>query len=80
MEGPAPSAKTDKAAGHSKSMAAAFNEWMRRYIVEPDRFDREWQSVSEYIQETSEGKTPSYGESCAAYLVRLISEMCEGER
>ena len=80
MEGPAPCAKEDEAVGHDPLMAAAFNEWMRRYIEEPDRFDREWQSVGEYIQETSEGKTPSYGESCAAYLSRLIEELSEGKR
>ena len=56
-------------------MAAAFNEWMRRYIEEPERFRREWQTVSEYVQQISEGKTPSYGERCTAYLCGIIEEL-----
>lgn len=56
-------------------MAAAFNEWMRRYIEEPERFKREWQTVGEYIQQASEGKTPSYGERSTAYFCGIIEEL-----
>lgn len=56
-------------------MATAFNEWMRRYIEEPERFRCEWQTVGEYIQQASEGKTPSYGERCTAYLYGIIEEL-----
>jgi hypothetical protein len=56
-------------------MIAAFNEWMRRYIEEPDRFRREWETVGEFIQERGQGKPPSYGQVCAAYLQQLIAEI-----
>lgn len=54
--------------------AAAFNEWMRRYIKEPERFRREWETVAEYIAKRGSGKSPSYGERCAAYLQNIIAE------
>jgi len=54
--------------------AAAFNEWMRRYTEEPERFEREWVTVKKFLDEEAAGKTPSYGEECAAYLAWLIEE------
>ena len=56
-------------------MPAAFNEWMRRYIKEPERFRREWQTVGEYIRQAGEGKTPPYGERCTTYLYGIIEEL-----
>lgn len=53
----------------------AFNEWMRRYTVDPEQFEREWQSVVDFLSETSDGKEPSYGEACEAYLLTLIKEV-----
>jgi hypothetical protein len=55
-------------------VAAAFNEWMRRYTEEPEKFKREWQTVTEFVSQQEAGKTPSYGATCAAYLQRLIDE------
>lgn len=57
------------------AVKAAFNEWMRRYIEEPERFKREWETVGEYIQEKGQGQIPSYGERCVVYLEGLIEEM-----
>lgn len=56
-------------------MPAAFNEWMRRYIEEPERFEREWKTVGKYITERGSGTTPSYGESSTAYLQGIIVEL-----
>ena len=56
-------------------MAKCFNEWMRRFIEEPERFAREFQSVTEFQREEAEGKEPSYGESCAGYLTQLAGEL-----
>lgn len=55
-------------------VAAAFNEWMRRFTEEPDRFSREWQAVSEFLKEREAGQEPSYGREAAAYLEQLIAE------
>lgn len=52
-----------------------FNEWMRRYIDEPEQFQREFQSVVEFLADTANGREPSYGESCAAYQFKLLDEM-----
>ena len=54
------------------TMDEAFNEWMRRYTEEPDRFKREWQSVGEYLAAIGAGETPTYGASCEAYLKGLM--------
>lgn len=57
-----------------RSMAAAFNEWMRLYTDEPERFAREFQTVGDYLTEKGAGKTPSYGKTSAAYLRRLMGQ------
>jgi hypothetical protein len=59
----------------STDMARTSNEWMRRYIEEPDKFEREFQSVGEFLAETSAGKEPTYGERCSAYQFHLLDEM-----
>ncbi len=51
------------------------NEWMRRFIEEPEQFAREFQSVSEFVKDEAEGREPSYGERCAAYQFKLLDEM-----
>lgn len=53
-------------------LAAAFNEWMRRYTDEPEKFDREWKVVSEFLAEKHAGQEPNYGQTCAAYLIELM--------
>ncbi len=58
-----------------KSLAPAFNEWMRRDTENPEQFEREFQAVSLYLAEKAGGREPSYGESCAAYLAELVEEM-----
>ena len=56
-------------------MAAAFNEWMRRFIEEPDRFNREFEDVNAFLVEQGAGKKPSYGEACASYITQLAKEI-----
>lgn len=41
----------------------------------PEEFDREFQCVTAFLAETAAGKEPSYGESCAAYLNKLMGEL-----
>ncbi len=52
-------------------LAALFNEWMRRYTENPEKFEAEFQTVGEFLSQSMGGKTPSYGETCAAYLKEL---------
>jgi hypothetical protein len=49
-------------------LAAAFTEWDRRYREEPDRFVSEAQHL---LKETPE----TYGEACAPYLIKILSEL-----
>ena len=55
-------------------MAAAFNEWMRRYTYEPEKFNAEFQTVGLYLAEKAMGKEPSYGETCTEYLIQLMED------
>jgi hypothetical protein len=58
-----------------RTIEQAFDEWMRRYVEEPERFSREWQSVETFKSEGGmSGSQTSYGRSCAEYLQRLIEE------
>lgn len=59
------------------AVAQAFNEWMRRYTENPEQFEREWQTVSEFLVQQGKGEEPDYGKSCAAYLSKLIDEAGE---
>ncbi len=56
-------------------IAKAFNEWMRRFEQEPERFEGEYARVKQFLQEQAAGQEPTYGERCAAYLEKLIAEV-----
>lgn len=56
------------------TMEEAFNEWMRRYIEEPERFEVEWKTITQFVAEDLDGGQPEYGSECAAYLRQLMSE------
>jgi hypothetical protein len=59
-----------------KKTSAAFDEWMRRYIDEPERFQREFQAVQDFISSGSGRSGPStYGENCAHYLGQILAEI-----
>ena len=51
-------------------MVKAFNEWMRRYTEEAGRFEAEFRTKDE-----ADGREPSYGETCTAYMSQLATEM-----
>jgi len=56
----------------------ANNEWMRRYIEEPESFKAEFRSVVQFLEEESKGEEPSYGASCHAYMIKLMAEAPTG--
>lgn len=58
-----------------EQMVLAFNEWMRRYIDEPEKFEAEFNSVLDFLSDQTDDKVPSYGEKCAAYLLKLHQEL-----
>ena len=55
-----------------RTVAQAFNEWMRRYIETPEQFAREFQAVIAFNAATKNGEAPKYGDDCALYLQSLI--------
>lgn len=55
-------------------MAKAFNEWMRRFIEEPERHAAEFQVVNQFLADEAAGVEPTYGETSAAYLEQLAAE------
>ena len=57
------------------NLAKAFNEWMRRFEQEPERFESEYAGVKKFLEEKAAGQEPSYGERCVAYLDRLLAEV-----
>ena len=59
----------------NEQMARAFNEWMRRFVDDPDRFEHEFKTIGEYLKEANNGGVPSYGEQSTAYMEKLINEM-----
>jgi hypothetical protein len=70
---PWPKAPTKPPAGVSRTCAQAFDEWMRRYLEEPERFPREFQSIAEFISQGGlRGGATSYGRQCGECLRRLM--------
>lgn len=60
-------------------MATCFNEWMRRFIDEPARFEREFETVNAFLAAEAGGEEPTYGETSAAYMAQLASEISSPE-
>lgn len=56
-------------------MVKCFNEWMRRFIQEPERFEAEFKTVNRFLADENEGREPSYGETSAAYMEQLMQEV-----
>lgn len=52
-------------------MTKAFNEWMRRFTEEPDQYEREYTTIKKFLEESNEGKEPTYGQICSAYMREL---------
>ena len=56
-------------------MVKCFNEWMRRFIEEPARFQREFETVNDFLKDEAAGREPTYGETSAAYMAKLAQEV-----
>ncbi|EJN15704.1 hypothetical protein PMI42_00721 [Bradyrhizobium sp. YR681] len=56
-------------------MVKCFNEWMRRFIQEPERFEAEFRTVNGFLKDEAEGREPTYGETSAAYMQQLATEI-----
>ena len=56
-------------------LAAAFNEWMRRYEEEPERFEREARSLKDFRASVAKGEEPTYGTCCVDYLNKILVDL-----
>ena len=71
MSEPSASPRTMSAA----DMARTSNEWLRRYIEEPEKFAREFEYVRDFLGDVAAGREPDYGEVCTAYQFQLLAEL-----
>lgn len=55
--------------------ARALNEWLRRTIETPEKFQQSWDMVALFRAEVNGGQPPSYGEICTAYLDTIMNEL-----
>lgn len=56
-------------------LATCLNEWMRRYIQDPQRFEAECTAVLAFIKDQHDGVEPDYGTSGAAYLQQIAADL-----
>lgn len=56
-------------------LAAALNEWMRRFTEDPQAFEAEFQTVSRFLAEVANGAEPSYGEVVVEYLAEIDADL-----
>ena len=52
----------------------SLNEWWRRFRDEPERFEREFQTIMELETAESEGREPTMGEEGWRYVQQLLAE------
>jgi hypothetical protein len=69
-----PMAESSTISIQTRTMAQAFNEWMRRYTDEPEKFAADFRTCGEFLAQVASGEEPTYGEHCAAYLAGLMVE------
>jgi hypothetical protein len=55
-------------------MVNCFNEWMRRVVEEPLRFEREFEQIGAAVAAHFSGREPTYGEMSTAYMMQLAAE------
>ena len=55
-------------------MVNCFNEWMRRVVEEPLRFEREFEQIGAAVATHCSGREPTYGEMSTAYMMQLAAE------
>ncbi len=60
---------------NGNQIALAMNEWMRRYIEDPEKFEREFQSIDLFLKQEAIHAEPSYGDTCSAYMMKLHKEL-----
>lgn len=63
---------------NADDLASALNEWMCRYIEEPERFQAEMRTVALFVAEETAGREPTYGSESTAYLDKIRGDLATG--
>ncbi|KKM82659.1 hypothetical protein LCGC14_1317250 [marine sediment metagenome] len=63
--------------GAHEAAVSAFNEWMRQYTEEPEKFRHTVREVQEFLEAQNSGREPTYGERCVATLERMATIVVE---
>lgn len=56
------------------TMAQAFDEWMRRYKENPEKFGNDMSAAAAHSRKPRDAEASDYGNECAAFLRKLMSE------
>jgi hypothetical protein len=59
----------------SVKLAEVFNEWMRLYIDEPEKFQSSWTSMKEFLLQEDQDLEPTYGTECAAFVFKIAESL-----
>ena len=56
-------------------LVLVLNEWMRRYIDEPEVFETEFDTVRDFLKQDCAGEEPTYGVVGAEYMVKIAEDL-----
>jgi hypothetical protein len=57
-----------------RSTAQAFDEWMRRYKENPEKFGNDMTAAKAHSNKPDDADASEYGNTCAAFLEKLMGE------
>lgn len=52
----------------SSEMTKCFNEWMVRFVKEPEKFQHEWETVFDFLKD-------DYGAACTKLMFKIKDEL-----
>lgn len=56
-------------------LAKVLNEWQRRYVDEPARFEADITMLKRFVSDETAGVEPAYGVDGAAYLLSIAKDL-----
>ena len=60
-----------------QNLIRGFNEWLRRYEDEPERFEHEVKTLKQFRADEAVGDEPEYGRDCVPYLHKILCDLGE---
>lgn len=56
-------------------LAIALNEWLRRTIEEPEKFEAMSETITKFITAENKGVAPDYGTRSARYVAQILWDL-----